>query len=130
MIVVDASALIDVVLGQSSASWLLDRLAGGALTAPAHQPAEVLSAIGRLERAGHLTADEARDAVESATSLPQELVPLDPALVRRAFDLRDRIRVLDGLYVALAERVNGALLTTDTRLVRSALPCEVLAPEG
>jgi len=128
VIVLDASALIDIVVGRRHAAWLLEQLAEAELVAPAHQPAEVLSAIGRLERAGALAADDASTALESAMSLPQTLVTVDLELSRRAFELRGRIRLLDGLYVALAERMNGALLTTDARLIRSAPPCEVLAP--
>lgn len=47
---------------------------------------------------------------------------------RRAHDLSGRIRVLDGLYVAIAEERGVPLLTTDDRLARSGPPCEVLAP--
>lgn len=128
MIVVDASAVIDVVLGQSNAPWVLEQLERDELTAPAHQPAEVLSAIARLERAGVLSAKESLEALDAAASLPQVLVAPDPPLVRRAFALRARLRVLDGLYVALAERLDAVLLTTDGRLARSEPPCVVLAP--
>lgn len=100
----------------------------GELVAPAHQPAEVLSAIARLQRAGALTEDKARDALASAMALHQELIIPTPAHVQRAFDLRERIRVVDGLYVALAEERGVPLLTTDQRLVRADPPCEVLAP--
>ncbi|HYT10569.1 MAG TPA: hypothetical protein VEL73_07900 [Mycobacteriales bacterium] len=48
MIVLDASALVDVVLDQPPAPWLLDQISGEDVVAPSHQPAEVLSAVGRL----------------------------------------------------------------------------------
>lgn len=128
MIVLDASALIDVLVDQEHAGWLLDQMQSGEVMAPAHQPAEVLSAIARLHRAGVLTDDKAKDALASATALHQQLVVPSAAHLRRAFDLRDRIRVVDGLYVALAEERGVPLLTTDRRLVRADPPCEVLAP--
>ncbi|GAA4415154.1 hypothetical protein GCM10023169_01220 [Georgenia halophila] len=129
MTVLDASALVDILLGQEDAPWLLDQLAGGDVVAPAHQLAEVLSALTRLERAGILAPEAARDAVTAAVALPQELVPL-AGLTTRAFELRDRFRVLDGFYVALAEERGTALLTTDIRLARANPPCAVIVPRG
>lgn len=128
MIVLDSSALIDVLVDQEHAGWLLDQMHSEEVMAPAHQPAEVLSAIARLQRAAALTEDKARDALASATALHQQLVVPTAAHVQRAFGLRDRIRVVDGLYVALAEERGVPLLTTDQRLVRADPPCEVLAP--
>ncbi|CAN5237775.1 type II toxin-antitoxin system VapC family toxin [soil metagenome] len=128
MIVLDSSALVDVLADQEHAGWVLDHMQSGEVMAPAHQPAEVLSAIARLQRAGALTEDKARDALAAATTLQQQLVVASGAHVQRAFDLRERIRVVDGLYVALAEERGVPLLTTDQRLVRADPPCEVLAP--
>ncbi len=128
MIVLDASALVDVLADQEHADWLLDQMQAGDVLAPAHQPAEVLSALARLHRAGVLTEDAARDALAAAMALRQHLVVPSPLHVQRAFDLRDRIQVLDGLYVALAEERGVPLLTSDQRLVRADPPCEVLAP--
>ena len=128
MIVLDASALVDVVLDQAHKQWVLEQLEGEEICAPAHQPAETLSAIARFQRAGDISSHVARDAVLEACSLVQELVIAASAHVLRALELQDRIRVLDGLYVALAEDRSCALLTTDTRLVRAEPPCEVRAP--
>lgn len=127
MIVLDAAALVDVVLDQPTASWVLDQLADEQLCAPAHQQAEVLSALARLHRAGDITDAIVHAALAEAAALPQELVPPTPAHLVRAFALQERIRVLDGLYVAVAEERGCPLLTTDHRLARSA-PCEVRVP--
>lgn len=130
MIVLDAAALVDVVLDQSAKEWVLGRLDGHAVCAPAHQPAEVLSALARLQRAGDIDEDVAREALQEARELNQELVLPTAAGVVRAFELRDRIRVLDGLYVALAEERACPLVTTDRRLAGSQPPCELLWPGG
>lgn len=128
MIVLDASALVDVVLDQPTAPWVLDRIAGQEIHCPAHQPAEVLSAVARLARAGEIAADAAQDALAEAAALPQHLAMPTPAQLDRAFALRDRVRVLDGLYVALAEERRCALVTTDRRLAGAGPPCEVHVP--
>lgn len=128
MIVLDASALVDVVLDQSTKPWVLDRLRGQTVVAPAHQPAEVLSALSRLVRAGELPADTAREALLEAAALDQELVPATAQHLARALELQDRVRVLDGLYVAVAEEHEVPLVTTDQRLARSGPPVDVIAP--
>lgn len=129
MIVLDASALVDVVLDQREQSWVLEQLKGQEVCAPAHQIAEVLSAIARIERAGDIDEESARTAALEAEGLEQELVLPSQAQLMRALDLRERIRVLDGLYVALAETRRCPLVTTDLRLVAARSPCEVRAPQ-
>lgn len=128
MIVLDAAALVDIVLDQAPRAWLLDQLVDEAVCAPAHQPAEVLSAIARLRRAGELADDVARDALGEATALEQELVLPSADELQRAFALQDRIRVLDAMYVVLAEQRGCPLVTTDRRLAGAQPPCEVRTP--
>lgn len=127
MIVLDASALIDVLIDQPNKPSILPYLDDHIL-APTHQPAEVLSAIARLHRAGTLSASDAGDAAREATLLQQEFIPLDEQLLLRALEFDGRIRALDGLYVAVAQLHDCPLLTTDRRLVRAEPPCEILWP--
>lgn len=42
----------------------------------------------------------------------------DGPLLRRAWELRDVCMIYDALYVALAEALDGRLLTRDARLAR------------
>lgn len=130
MIVLDASAVVDMLLDQPASGWVLDQVEPAAVYAPAHQPAEVLSALGRLVRAGTIEDAVAREALEEAAGLPQELVLLSGALLRRAYRHRDRIRVLDGLYVALAVELDCPLVTTDGRLEGADAPCQLRLPPG
>ncbi len=74
MIVLDASALADAVLDQPAAEWVLKQIAGEDVSSPAHQPAEMLSVLSRLVRAGEIEPGTARDALDEATALPQRLV--------------------------------------------------------
>lgn len=69
----DASALVDVVLDQRSAAWVLAQITETEISAPAHQPTEVLSALVRLVRSAALEPLTARDALEEALALPQRL---------------------------------------------------------
>ncbi|OLS97105.1 hypothetical protein BJF90_42930 [Pseudonocardia sp. CNS-004] len=128
MIVLDASALVDLVLDQRGSEWVVGQIDGEEIAAPAHQPGEVLSALARLVRSAVLTPEVARDALDEALDLPQRLVPPPAAHIRRAFALREHIRVTDGLYVALADELGCALVTTDRRLVGAHAPCEVRVP--
>lgn len=125
MIVLDASALVEVVADQPGKAAVVAHLTGP-VVAPSHQPAEALSAIARMVRAGEIHRDQASDALVDVARLDQELVTPTAQHLRRALELQERIRVLDGLYVALAEHLGAALLTTDARLVGADPPCDVI----
>ena len=128
MIVLDASALVEVVLGLQHRDWVLGHLEDGDVRAPPHQMVEVASALGRLERSGAVGAGDAARALDDAVALPQRVQALTPALVRRAWTLRSSLRLADAVYVALAERDGAVLVTTDGRLARAGLPCRVIGP--
>lgn len=128
MIVLDASALVDVLIDQPAKPWILDQLRGRQIVAPAHQPAEVLSALARLVRSGTLAGQAAVDALREASMLQQELVPPTSGQLVRALELQDRRGLLDALYVVLAQDREAVLLTTDRRLSRGELPVPALAP--
>lgn len=126
MIVLDASALVDVVADRAPRDAVLDRIEGERVLAPGHQLAEVSSAVVRLLRAGELDNASAERALDDAAALVQEVVPITRDHLRRAFALRDNIRILDGIYVSLAESRDCPLVTTDGRLARSNPPCQVV----
>lgn len=125
--VVDASSLVDLLLGTDHG-----RAVGSALTrfsavhAPAHVDAEVLSTLGRLYRAGTLTARQVAARLEALTTAPIDRHALSP-LLAGAWRRRDRLRLVDALYVELAERVGAQLLTTDARLA-AAVGVSAIAP--
>lgn len=113
-IVLDASAMVDLLLGRDSGSirgWLGDC----AVHVPAHFDAEVLSALSRLRRARQLSADEATALVAVVARSPFTRYPLADFLTG-AWERRDALRLVDALYVELAERLCLPLLTSDVRL--------------
>jgi predicted nucleic acid-binding protein len=118
-IVLDASAMVDLLVGRDSGS-IRDRLGVCAVHVPAHFDAEVLSALGRLHRAGDLPTDEADELVATVARAPFTRHTLADFLTG-AWGRREALRVVDALYVELAERLRVPLLTSDVRLA-SAYP--------
>ncbi len=118
VIVVDAAAVVDLVCDFPAAGPYRQALTGSsALAAPAHLDAEVISALGRLERAGRLRSEAER--VRALARFPARRWPLRP-LLESAWALRDRVAVRDALYVALAISLEATLITTDKRLRKAA----------
>lgn len=116
-IVVDASAVVDLLAGTDRATAVRAALAGAVLHAPAHFDAEVLSALGRLQRAGHLTVGQVGDALALLERAPVTRHDLRPLLLG-GWARRDGLRLVDALYIELADQTGYPLLTTDERLVR------------
>ena len=116
--VVDASAAVELLLG-SPAGRRVDRsLRGKTLAAPGHLDAEVLSALGRMARAGELDAEGVERSVTGLTRAPISRFPLTP-LLAPAWELRENVALRDALYVALARKLDATLVTADARLARA-----------
>jgi predicted nucleic acid-binding protein len=114
-VVLDASALVDLLLGNPLGGAVGRRLAGQSLHAPGHIDAEVLSALGRLNRAGNLDDDTVARLLGRLVEAPIERHPL-PDLVAGAWARRHQLRLAGALYVELAAARGVALVTTDRRL--------------
>lgn len=78
-------------------------------------PCEVLSALRRLELDGHIDAAVAAGAQDRLRRLQLELHPLRP-LHERVWELRRNATPYDAWYLALAERLDTSLVTTDAKL--------------
>lgn len=118
IVVVDAATVVHLICDLPAADAFRAHLSGAdAVSAPAHLDAEVLSALGRLKRAGQLTREA--DRVKALATFPARRWPLRP-LLTAAWTLTDRIAVRDALYVALAASLDATLVTTDGRLRRGA----------
>lgn len=124
-LVVDASAIVDLLLRTALAIAVEVRLRRGTLHAPAHLDAEVLSALGRLHRAGQLTdaqVDERLEILASATIERHHL----PGLLPGAWNRRHTLRLVDALYIELADQLETRLVTTDARLAGSTDVAELV----
>jgi predicted nucleic acid-binding protein len=129
MLIIDAPCLCEVVAGGARSAHVRTRLARDPdLAAPHVVDAEVLGIIRRDLMLGRLDRTAASQAAEDLRDWPAERFG-HRLLLSRAWELRDRLRTWDALYVALAEALDGALLTLDGRLSRVAglaCPVEVL----
>ncbi|MBY0334092.1 MAG: type II toxin-antitoxin system VapC family toxin [Acetobacteraceae bacterium] len=117
MLVVDASALVMVLLHEDGWERVFDLLAAEEPIAPDLLVAEAANALWRRVRAGGRTADEARALMADAMAPITRLVPT-AALRERALDLalrRDH-PAYECFYVALAMREAIPLLTADRRI--------------
>ena len=124
-VVVDASVIVDLVAVTVHAPAARTALAGRRLFAPAHLDAEVISALGHMQRAGLLTARQATNGLKMCARTPIDRAPL-PDLLAGAWRRRSSLRVSDALYVELAEQLGLELVTTDRRLGRSYPAAQVV----
>lgn len=127
MIVIDASACVDLALENSPAALLEALIDGRHLHAPDILDLEVTSALARIERSDGASAQRVGTALRDFGDLPVRRHSSRP-LVAAAWSLRRGLRVSDAYYVALARRLGAPLLTTDGRLERGRpADVEVLA---
>jgi len=118
VVVLDASAMVDLLTGRSAASPIRLRLRNTAIHVPAHFDAEVLSALGRLSRSGQLTDGDVAELLGTLRRAPFARHGL-PNLIEGAWSRRNTLRLVDALYVELAEQLRARLITTDGRLASS-----------
>lgn len=127
-LVVDASAVVDLLLRNALGEWVRRQLTAAELHTAAHLDAEVFSALARLCRTGALTADAVDARLRLLAGLEMTRHPISDVLLGDAWSIRDNVAARDALYVALARRSGTPLLTTDQRLAR-AVPAVALAPD-
>lgn len=120
MIVVDASAVLELLLGTAIAPRVTARLLDQAesLHAPHLLDIEVAQVLRRFAAAGELTATRGREALDDLDALPITRYPHD-ILLPRIWELRANLTAYDAAYVALAEALDAPLLTTDACLARA-----------
>jgi predicted nucleic acid-binding protein len=114
-VVIDASAVVDLLLGGELGEAVGRRIAGQALHAPAHADAEILSALGRLQRAGAIEPAAVEIMLGRLVAAPIRRHPVTNVLPG-AWARRHQLRLADAIYVELAVSHGMRLLTTDRRL--------------
>jgi predicted nucleic acid-binding protein len=120
VIVADASAVLELLLGTDAAPRVAARLldASETLHAPHLLDVEVTQALRRYAISGGLDARRGERALADLLDLPLRRHP-HTVLLRRAWELRRSISAYDAVYVALAEALGAPLVTRDARLARA-----------
>ena len=126
-VVLDASAMVDLLVGSDHASSIEARLHDTELHAPGHFDAEVLSALGRLHRASQLTTRQVTDRVNLVASSPIVRHPLAP-LLSGAWRRRRNLRLVDAFYVELASQLDMLIVTTDRGLASASRRATLIEP--
>ena len=117
MIVVDASALLEVLLRTPAAATVEQRLFAPhqTLHAPHLLDVEVAQVIRRYAANKEINVERGRMALADLADLSLRRYPHD-FLLPRIWELRNNLTAYDATYVALAEALDTPLLTRDRRL--------------
>lgn len=120
MIVLDASAVIELILGTDLGRAIGERIADPAvaLHAPHLLDIEVTQALRRYVREGDIETLDAQGAPSDLRSLDLERHSHEP-LLDRVWALRHNLTSYDAVYVALAEALDTVLPTCDAKLARA-----------
>jgi len=121
VIVVDTSALIEVLLRTSGAASVEARLfaTGETLHAPHLIDVETTQVIRRYAAGGEIDGVRGQAALDDLTDFPLRRYPHD-FLLSRVWALRHNLTAYDAVYVALAEALDATLLTRDRRLAAAS----------
>ncbi|MBJ7519038.1 MAG: type II toxin-antitoxin system VapC family toxin [Solirubrobacteraceae bacterium] len=124
MLVVDASVVVDFLLGRPSTLTAVGEEMAGREHEPWHVPEvlepETLSALRRLARTGEITEERAAGAVTDLGRLRAVRYPHAP-LRARVWSLRHELTPHDAAYLALAEGLDAKLLTGDAGMAARAV---------
>jgi predicted nucleic acid-binding protein len=120
VIVLDASAVLELLLGTPLGRQVAERVADPALGlhAPHLIDVELAQALRRYVRGGEVDDESAALALEDLRALDMERHAHEP-LLARVWELRENLTAYDAVYVALAEALDAGLLTCDGRIARA-----------
>lgn len=114
MIVVDTSALVQILVGNASPQLTARVASASSLHAPHLLDTEVVSALRGLTLGKHLTARRARAALDDFLDLPLVRYPPSP-LVIELWVRRHAHTAYDATFIALADALRFPLVTCDAR---------------
>jgi predicted nucleic acid-binding protein len=107
--------------------WVAASISGALLAAPELALFEAANIFRRQILSGALDQTQATLAHQDLVDLSLELWPYAP-LAERAWELRGNLTIYDGSYVALAELLETAVITLDTKFVNAPGPrCPIIA---
>lgn len=120
MIVLDASAVVELVLNLPLGSQIRERIADPdvALHAPQLLTVEVVAVLRRRVTSGVTTEKQAGAALDLLGDLDVNYHD-HQLLVERMWELRANLTAYAAAYVALGELLDAPLVTTDLRLAHA-----------
>lgn len=129
MIVVDASAVLEVLLQTAAARRVSQRIfaSGETLHVPHLLDVEIAQVLRRYARSGAISPDRGAEALADLADLPLNRYP-HFVLLPRIWVLRHNLTAYDAVYLALAEALDAPLVTRDRALAsaRAGVRVEVL----
>lgn len=117
-VVIDASALVELLLRTGVGERVERAIADAELVAPDVVNPEVVQGLRGLERGGKLTGARASRAIYRLADSQISRVPTR-MLLREMWSMRANLSSYDACYVALARALNCPLVTVDRRLSRA-----------
>jgi len=120
VIVLDASAAVEVFSQSPRGVWLADRLRTvRTIHVPVIYDLEILNSLRGLGAGAKRTPARIREALDDYASLRVNRYDI-LSLRSRIWALRHNLTAYDAAYVALAEALDAPLVTADARLARSS----------
>ena len=118
MIVLDASAAVELFAHRAAGARVDGAIRDQAVTVPGHFDIETYGALRRLERRGLLAPSALEAAVVALMRFAAQRV--EPRVLLRAIhELGPRFAPADAAYVALARGLEAELVTCDEPLARA-----------
>ena len=129
MIVLDTSAMVELLVGRDTiASEIRTLVIGQRLAAPHAIDLECTSTLRGLVSGRKLPADEAERALELLAKMNVKRYGHAP-LLPRIWQLRNNMWPYDAAYVALAESLSAPVVTIDAKIEKvPGIRCEVIRP--
>ncbi len=125
--VLDASAAIEIVLQREQAEKITRCVTDADwVITPTLFMAEVTNVFWKYQKIADFPFLVCEKGIEQAIGLPDDFIE-EKDLWREAFKLACNLNhsVYDMLYLVVARRNNGTLLTLDKKLIKAALKCSI-----
>jgi predicted nucleic acid-binding protein len=129
VIVLDTSAAVDYLLGYAAAEWVEEELrAADRVHAPHLLDVEVIGGLRKHVQIGIVSSRRAAEAISDYKDLRVRRYSHHPFL-GQMWRMRQNLTGSDAAFVALAEALEAALVTTDFKLARApGLKIEIRTP--
>jgi predicted nucleic acid-binding protein len=127
-IVIDTSALIAVIVGESERTKIIEITAGNTLIGPGSIPWEIGNAFSAMFKQKRLSIEEAEKGISIFNSIPIRYIETDFINVLN-ISQKAAMYAYDAYFLDCAERQKAPLLTLDRRLKASALDFNIKTME-